>query len=142
MRKILQVFGSNLEFSRGSWALVLPKNCSLLDEDGDVVGFVTDDGFGVLQLSSYIKDDVVSDSDLIEFSEEMGLQPHNLKATVQGDFTGFSIEATNNDTWWRSWCLRCNSTMIFATYNCEIDDRGVEDQLVEELLSSLTYKRQ
>ena len=142
MRNLLKIFTSKSEYSKGSWALTLPRTFSLQEEEGDVVTLASDNGFRALQISSYIKDAPVSDNDLFEVSEEMSNARHKLNVTTQGEFKGFATEATDDGNWFRSWFLRCNSTMLFATYVCDVDDRGVEDQLVEEVLSSLTYKRQ
>jgi len=137
--KLLQVFGSKRQYSGGSWALTLPKNWSRIEEEDYVVSFAAHDGCGALQLSSYIKDEAVSNNDLLDFSEEMGILRSDLKTTRQGEFTGFAVEGSENGMWFRTWYLRCGSTMVFATYNCEADDQGVENRLVDGMLSTLVH---
>lgn len=139
MNKPQQLFKAKSKISRGSWTLVLPNNWSIVDEDGEVVSVAASNGVGVLQLSSYFKDDLVTDSDLVEFAEKSGRQRHNLNAVELGEFTGLAVGELSNNVRVRFWFLRCRSTMLFATYNCEADCKGTEDEEADAILSSLTY---
>ena len=125
-----------------SWSLELPTTVSFVDEVDGVFTFEPDAGFGALQLSSYIKDQTVTDDDLVEFLEGMLGQDQNLIEVMQGEFTGFIVETNEDKSWFRYWFLKCSSTMVLATYNCDFGARGREDRLVDGVLSTLTYSQQ
>jgi hypothetical protein len=54
-----------------------------------------------------------------------------------GDFVGFGIAFGTEDGFWRQWYLRHGKQMLFVTYHCSVAGRGVEDAVVEMILTTL-----
>lgn len=128
-----------IQYSKGTWALTISNGFSLVDEDADVISFQTSNGQGVLQISSYLKDGVVNDGDLAEFSEEFTKGQTCLKAVKLGDFVGFATDVMDESWSFKAWFLRCRSTMIFATYTCNLEDKGIEETSAGLVLGTLAY---
>jgi hypothetical protein len=127
------------------WEIELPTGWSS-EQDEDCSSFFAEDGVGALQISDFLKSEAVTDEDLQELAEE-----HNLRDLSQesqerevrssrvqfNTLTGFHIDFCTDGEYWRQWWLRCGQIMIFATYNCTIDKRGVEDEQIDKILSTL-----
>lgn len=78
--------------------------------------------------------------DLRDFAAEhlkAGAKP---RATEAGDFLGFEICYGDEERFWRQWYLRNGSQMLFVTYNCGLESRGVEDDRVGVALASLAAR--
>jgi hypothetical protein len=123
-------------FGRETWSLLVPDGwrawhddeCATLVGPGDV---------GALQISAAFKDSEVIDADLREFAAEhlkAGAKP---RPTEAGDFVGFDIAFSDEECLWRQWYLRNGRQMLFVTYNCGLESRGVEDGPVRAALASL-----
>jgi|MudIll2142460700_1097286.scaffolds.fasta_scaffold860888_1 hypothetical protein len=102
------------------------------------------DGVGALQLSSFQKQDgtLISRDDLLkatQLSEET--IPH-LAEQVWGDFHGFQLVYSEEETFWRRWWLSNGSTLAFVTYNCGLQDSEVELEPVNKMLATLRQIRQ
>ena len=122
-----------------SWELVLDSSWSAQsDEECDTI--LPNDGVGALQISTARKDGDVSDDDLEDFAENeigAGAIP---TPTQLGAFRGFALTYEADGTHWRRWYLRNGQVALFATYNCNVDDKGKEDLQVDKMLSSLRSK--
>ena len=120
-----------MRYSCGEWSLDLPEGWHA-EVDDSCVTFCHTEDVGAFQVSSYRKDDVVTDADLKEFAGDIPLAAVSLAG-----FTGFRTRFSEGDTFWTRWWLRSGCQMIFATYNCDLADRGREDEAVAMMLDSL-----
>jgi hypothetical protein len=127
------------EFGRETWSLAVPKGwrawhdpeCATLVGPGDI---------GALQISAAFNESDVLEADLRELASEhldAGAKP---AATHAGDFVGFEIAFSDGETFWRQWYLRNGRQMLFITYNCGLDSRGIEDGSIREAVASLVAK--
>ncbi len=129
----------NHKFQRPWWELELPPSWSAEDNE-DCSSFYNEDGVGALQCSAYQKDEDITDSDLKEFAAEEIPPGAKLSAVQCGSFTGFYTHFDREDTYWRKWWLRSGQTMVYATYNCALSDRSIEDEQVGQILNSLRVR--
>jgi hypothetical protein len=122
-----------------SWELDLrPSWTSQTDEECESISLP--DGVGALQISTARKDSDVTDDDLQDFAEKDNDAEAELVATQMGAFRGVEFTHDADGTYWRRWYLRNGRIALFATYNCNIDDKGKEDHDVNQMLSSLRTK--
>ena len=61
----------------------------------------------------------------------------NITKVALGAFRGFEIGVATKEDCWRLWYLRSGAQGLFVTYNCAPQDLGIEDSIVEEILSTL-----
>jgi hypothetical protein len=122
-----------------SWSTSLPTGWTQ-SSDEDCVTLTGPNAIGVLQISSFRKNELVSDQDLLDFAEDhldAGAKPAN---EAFGAYTGFSIEFSVDDSFWQQWYLRQSGQMLFITYNCPIESRGIESQAITQVLSCLASR--
>ena len=124
-------------FGRPTWSLLAPDDW-MTQHDEECATLADPEGIGALQLSAAFKDTKVDDADLRDLASEhldAGAIP---AATTLGDFVGFEIAYCTDESAWRTWYLRNDQQALFVTYNCTIDNRGLHDQAVDEILQSLS----
>lgn len=123
-------------FGTDTWALQVPsgwrarhgEECSTLVGPGDL---------GALQVSAAFKESHVLDQDLLDFASEHLAAGAHAEAAEAGDYAGFEIAFSDGERFWRQWFLRRGRQALFVTYNCAVDQRGVEDDAVRQALASL-----
>jgi hypothetical protein len=123
-------------FGRETWSLLVPDGWRAWHDD-EYATLVGPGEIGALQISAAFKDSEVVDTDLREFAAEhlkAGAKP---RPTEAGDFVGFEIAFSDEECLWRQWYLRNGRQMLFVTYNCSLESRGVEDGPVRAALASL-----
>lgn len=126
-------------FGRDTWSLVVPDGWRAWHDD-ECATLVGPGEIGALQISAYFKESEVVDLDLREFAAEhleAGAKP---RPTEAGDFVGFEICYADDEFVCRQWYLRNGRQMLFVTYTCGFESRGVEDGRVGAALSSLVAR--
>jgi hypothetical protein len=121
-------------YASTDWSIEIPDVWNV-EQDDTCTTFVNPQGSGALQISSYRKDESVTDDDLREFAETTALSEVSIAAMI-----GLYAQFDESETSWRKWWLRSGNQMIFATYCCPLRERGREDGLVDSLLESLIAK--
>ena len=123
-------------YDGGTWSLLLPVGWRGRQEDELDQLFGPDD-VGAMTISAAFKDSEVLESDLRDFAAEHLEAGAKASPARCGDFVGFEIAFRDDDAFWRLWYLRNGRQMLFVTYSCDFDARGVEDDAIREALASL-----
>lgn len=124
------------EITGPDWKLDIPREWEEHEEDDTLIVY-DPDGVGALQISGMATDGEVSDEDLRELAREHIEAGAKTRPVEFGDFTGFTFDYSEEDEFWQEWYLRSGHVSLYATYNCELDDKGVESELIEQVLSTL-----
>lgn len=109
-----------------------------LEKDNEVVSlFEPKKGVGALQFSSYSPphdiDLIKVDKELEDFlKDKYGV----IEVKLANNYSYFSI-TDEDDLFWRYWLFKGQKAMMFISYNCEADDRGKEDKIVDEIIKSV-----
>ncbi|KAB7624305.1 hypothetical protein [Alkalilimnicola sp. S0819] len=119
------------------WKIDLPAHWEV-EEDEDSTIIYEEDGVGALQISGLVAEQDVTDGDLREFAAEHLAAGARAEAVELGEFSGFTFSYTEDDEHWREWYLRTGPVALFVTYNCDLEDRGVEDEAMEQVLGTLS----
>ena len=130
----MSTFGDHL------WQVSLPDGW-VAEQESESTLLYHPDGPGTLQVSALPQNDTVTAVDLRVIATEhldAGAQTEDVEL---GTFTGFSLSYSVDEEYWREWYLRCGSTLLFATYNCDLDDEDKEDDIVELILGTLRLGR-
>lgn len=113
------------------WTLNVPQDY-FIDANDDCYIFVGSDGYGVLQISDYICNNM--DYELDYFSGE---ELDNSKKVQYGIFTGYELQKIDsNQIFWRKILLKKNQLVLLVTYNAEVYDQN-ENIVIDKILSSL-----
>src|SRR5262247_2800578 len=103
-----------MRYQRKLWSLDMPKGWTY-EEAGVSVAFYKPDGIGMLNVSVYRKDELVTDSDLRELADCVRLSPVSAY-----DASGFTCNVIQGNRFWIKWWLRSGNVMVLVTYNCDI----------------------
>lgn len=121
------------------WAVEIPDEWLAECED-DVVTITDCDNVGALDITTVHKEaGVIELDDLYEFAQELineGGEP--AKITV-ANVDGIYFDYQEDDVAWREWYLRRGSILFYATYNVDIENVGMDDVVVDEILSTVVF---
>lgn len=97
---------------------------------------------GALQISAFQKPNGnVTKDDLLDATDLDAEAQKHLGEKKWGEFEGLQLVFSPDDTFWRKWWLVAGKTMLFATYNCELQDQEVEREAINAMVSSLRKGR-
>jgi len=125
-------------FGSSNWSLQVAEGWDTC-HDADCASIARRElGCGALQLSAALRDSEVTDGDLLDFAAkevEAGLKG---VPVLTSEFGGYLFTFVRDGAFWRRWYLRKGSLALFVTYNCNVEERGVEDADVDEMMVSLS----
>ena len=121
-----------------SWSIEAPKGWQEEIED-TLTTYFDPDGVGALQFSSMTKTSGdVTEAELVESIEDMGLAGEPRAAASFGAFTGYALIKEHDDGQaGQYWFLHAGPLMLFATYFCETQDAHREMRVVMKTLATL-----
>ncbi|MCX2496411.1 hypothetical protein OQX63_23185 [Pedobacter sp. PF22-3] len=114
----------------------IPNDWKSETSDDVVSLYEPDNGVGALQLSFYNIDNAPS----IELSKELEsyLGDKHEKIIVKIiDGRAYSDIEDEDGIYWQYWLFLKDTTVIFVSYNCDKSDKGIEDPVVKEIISSI-----
>jgi hypothetical protein len=120
-----------MRYKSTDWSIEVPEGWRHYSSE-DCTTFEHPKGSGAFQVSSFRKDEAVTDNDLRDFAGDIPLAAVSFQR-----FTGFRARYSEDDAFWTKWWLRAGQQMIYATYNCSLAHRGLEDVEVSSMLASL-----
>lgn len=119
------------------WTIAVPPEWwAEADEESILVG--DRDDVGCIEISTLRKDAgefqpaEVRSIALAEAEVDLDWQTVSL-----GDFEGVSGSYTLEDAAIREWYVANGPMLLFITYSCDLDNRGMDDAAVDELLDTL-----
>lgn len=122
----------------GDWSLLLPPEW-FAERDEDSIVIADCDEVGCLEISALRKDEGdFADTDLAVVAEA-GLAWQRVTC---GSFRGHCASFTEDGDAIREWHLYSGDLLLFITYSCDADNRGLDDAVVDDILDSLRYVRE
>ncbi|MDH5181441.1 MAG: hypothetical protein OEZ39_16875 [Gammaproteobacteria bacterium] len=116
--------------------MALPSDW-VAEADPDCETLFHPEGNGVLQFSTLVQAEDISQDDLRAFAIEhieAGAKPETQQV---GGFSGLYLSYDDAEYYWREWYLRAGKLFLFVTYHCQLEDEGNEDDIVDQILDSL-----
>lgn len=126
-----------MRFGQETWSIQPPADWSAW-HDAECVTMAADPEVGALQISAAFKESNVSHEDLLDLASDhinAGARPIEIAA---GTFEGITFCYGDGESHWQQWFLRDGCQALFVTYNCPGDSRGVEDEVVNKALKTLS----
>lgn len=119
------------------WTVALPPEWwAETEEDSILVG--DRDGVGCIEISTLHKDDgEFRAEELRAIATEEAEVPLDWQDTRLGDFQGITGSYTLEGAALREWYVANGALLLFITYSCELENRGMDDAAVDELLDTL-----
>jgi len=123
------------------WTVVLPPEWwADSEEEGILIG--DRDGVGCIEITTLHKEQGEFDIDTLrEIAGSGGDGAARWRAARLGDFDGLAADYLEDDAAIREWYLARGSLMLFVTYSCDAENRGLDDAAVDELLDTLMVIR-
>ncbi|PIE36981.1 MAG: hypothetical protein CSA53_07500 [Gammaproteobacteria bacterium] len=123
------------------WLMALPVEWRAEQEEDSII-ISDEDGVGCIEISALYKDQGTGDFSAQEIKEL--LDHSDITASEQaslGDFSGWYGQGQEDDVAIRQWAVASANVLLFITYSCDDEHRGLDDAAVDELLSTLLLKR-
>ena len=122
------------------WLLDLPEEWQA-EQDDETIVITDEDGVGVLEITSLEPEDSNRAVDLQALAKQ--LVPENLAGSAArlGDFEGLYFQYQEEGDAVREWVLQCDNRVLLVSYSCDIDNAGMDDSFVDEVLDTLESKK-
>ncbi len=119
------------------WTLLVPPEWwAEAEEDSILVGDVDD--VGCIEISTlHKKTGEFSEAELRAIAEEESPAGVQWQVVTCGDLAGLQASFVEEDAAIREWYLASGGLMLFITYSCDEDNRGMDDAAVDEILDTL-----
>lgn len=119
------------------WNMALaPEWWAEMEDDTVVVG--DEDGVGCLEFSTVLKEaGAFSDSELRDIAAAESPSVKGWNPVQRGDFSGVVASFLEDGIAVREWYLAAGQVLLFVSYSCEVENRGMDDAAVDALLDTL-----
>ena len=119
------------------WTLALPPEWwADAEDDGVLIG--DRDDVGCIEISTLHKDEgEFSREELQDIAAAQTDQVIEWQSSALGEFSGLRGSYLEEDAAIREWYVANGSLLLFITYSCDRENRGMDDASVDELLDTL-----
>jgi hypothetical protein len=119
------------------WTVAVPPEWWAEAEDDSIL--VGDrDGVGCIEISTLHKDiGEFQPGELRTIAAAEAEAEPDWRDVRLGDFQGITGDYTVEDAAIREWYVADGAMLLFITYSCDLDNRGMDDAAVDELLDTL-----
>ncbi len=119
------------------WTLAVPPEWWAEAEDETILVGDRDD-VGCIEISTLHKETGEFGSDaIVEIAESGAEQPLAWHPATLGEFRGVTSSYVQEGAALREWYVANGGLLLFITYSCDEEHRGLDDAAVDELLDTL-----
>jgi hypothetical protein len=119
------------------WSMAVPPEWWAEAEDDSILVGDLDD-VGCIEISTLHKESgEFSAGELRAIAEQESAEPVTWKPVSRGDFSGWTGSFLEDGAAVREWYLGRRSMLLFVTYSCDEENRGMDDAAVDEILDTL-----
>lgn len=117
----------------GDWGMLLPDEWQA-EEEEDAIVIGDQDGVGCIEISELHKESGdFTAADLQQFVADAS-QWESLR---RGSFEGLATALVEDGAAIREWYLYAGQLLLYVTYSCDEDNRGLDDSAVDDMLDTL-----
>lgn len=122
------------------WIIELPDEWEA-EQDEETILISDVDGVGEIAITTLQKQrGDVTDTELQDYAEDIIQQCGLGKSTTVAGFEGYHFCFQDDGDAVREWYLRSGGLLLLITYSCIVDNAGMDDSAVDEILSTLFIK--
>lgn len=119
------------------WSLAVPPEWWAESEEESILIGDHDD-VGCIEISTLHKDSGEFSLDTLrQIAIDEADQPVEWQGVTLGDFRGVCGSYTVEGSGIREWYVANGAMMLFITYSCDEDNRGMDDAAVDDILDTL-----
>jgi len=122
------------------WLIDLPDEWEA-EQDEETIVIGDEDGVGALEITTLERsDEDVEPADVHELAQ--ALVPSDIAGVPVriNEFSGLYFEYEDEGDAVREWLLRDGALLLLVSYSCDLDNRGFDDDVVDEILETLQAK--
>lgn len=120
------------------WSMAVPPEWWAEAEDDSILVGDRDD-VGCIEISTLHKESGQFEArELRGIAESESPQAGEWRSVTPGDFTGFTATFDEEGAAIREWYLASGAMLLFVTYSCDPENRGMDDAAVDQILDTLT----
>lgn len=120
------------------WTLAIPPEWWAEAEDESILVGDRDD-VGCIEITTLHKEQGEFDpAETRDIARAEAEQPLEWQGAALGDFRGVTGSYVSEGAAIREWYVARGPLLLFITYSCEEENRGLDDAAVDELLDTLT----
>lgn len=121
------------------WLLDLPEEWQA-EQDDETIVITDEDGIGMLEITSLEPEGDARGVDLNALAKQL-LPDNGAGAAARiGDFEGLYFQYQEEGDAVREWLVQCDGHVLLVSYACDVDDAGMDDAFVDEVLDTLERK--
>ncbi len=119
------------------WTLALPEEWHA-DQDEESVIIIDIDEVSQIQITTVLKEEgTVSEEELRDFAEELIAEGHEPNSVKLAGMDALAFAYEEDQEFWREWYVRHDNLVLLITHDCDLENQGMDDSLVDEILNSL-----
>ncbi len=119
------------------WCLLLPPEW-WAEHDDDLVRIADRDGVGEIEVTTLCREEgVVTVAELEQLAQEESPEVVAWSSVRLGAFSGQSGTFDEEDAHLREWYLSAGHILLYITYVCDLENAGMDDAAVDEILATL-----
>ncbi|MEJ2531292.1 MAG: hypothetical protein P8Y92_05785 [Halioglobus sp.] len=120
------------------WTLAIPPEWWAEAEDESILVGDRDD-VGCIEITTLHKEHgEFETAEIRDIAQAEAEQPLRWQEAVLGDFRGVSANYASEGAAIREWYVARGPLLLFITYSCDEENRGLDDAAVDELLDTLS----
>ncbi len=128
---------NNKKYESNWWSIEYPEEWET-EQNEDCTTFYNPDGVGALQISSYRKDEQISESEIFDVATDDITETNKLQKIKEENYQGFIASYAEENDFWKKYYIWKDRIMVYITYNCEIKDKNNEElTTIENILKTL-----
>ncbi len=122
------------------WIIELPDEWEA-EQDEETILISDEDGVGEIAITTLQKEDgTVEDGELLLYTEDIDAQFGKGSVVELAGFKGYYYSYQEDGDALREWYLRSEDLLLLVTYSCDLENAGMDDGAVDEILSTLFIK--
>lgn len=122
------------------WLLDLPEEWQA-EQDDETIVITDEDGIGMLEITSLEPAGDARGVDLKALAQQL-LPDNGAGAPARiGDFEGLYFQYQEEGDAVREWLVQCDGHVLLVSYSCDIEDAGMDDSFVDEVLDTLEARK-
>ncbi len=119
------------------WTMALPPEW-WAESEGDSILVGDRDEVGCIEISTLHRDSgEFGQEEVLRIAEQESVQALAWEQAALGDFRGVASRYVEEDSAIREWYVADGALLLFITYSCDVDNAGMDDPAVDELLDTL-----
>ncbi|CAA0108287.1 Uncharacterised protein [BD1-7 clade bacterium] len=122
------------QITTDAWMMLLPEEWHA-EQDDETIVITDEDEVSVIEISTLLPEKRVSVDELLQVMTE-GRGHKTLLAELDALYSEFE----EDDMYWREWFCKADNCVIAVSHGTDIDNRGMDDSTVDEILSTLAMQ--